>query len=82
MPDKVAELLDLERSIGISERRQIHAASCADARYWRIVNPAGSPVTPACSMPTDSRFISVLPECHAMSERWTSWTILPARETT
>ena len=70
------------RSIGISERRAIHAARRADAWYCASVNPSDPYVKPSCSIPTDCSFVFQWPACQAMSERWTSWMILPLRETT
>ena len=70
------------RLIGISDRRAIQAVSRADAWYCAFVNPRRPYVKPSCSTPTDCSFVPQLPACHAMSERWTSCTILPFRETT
>src|SRR4051812_35911141 len=70
------------RSIGSSERDAIHATSRAEARYCAGVNPPEPYVNPSCSIPTDSELTCQLPACQAMSERWTSWMILPLRATT
>ena len=70
------------RSIGSSELRAIHPASRADAWYWAFVKPPDPYVKPSCSIPTECEFTFQLPACHAMSERWTIWTIFPLRPTT
>ena len=69
------------RSIGISERRAIQAASRAEAWYCASVKPPGPYVKPSCSIPTEWEFTFQLPACQAMSERWTSCTIRPLRAT-
>ena len=48
----------------------------------RVGEPGGPYVKPSCSIPTDCSFVLQWPACQAMSERWTSWMILPFRETT
>jgi hypothetical protein len=70
------------RSIGISDRRAIHAASLAEASYSARGNPAGSYVSPTCSIPTDSWLILAFPACQAMSDWWTSCLMRPSRSTT
>ena len=70
------------RSIGSSERRAIQPARRAEAWYCAFVKPPGPYVKPSCSIPTDCVLTFQLPACQAMSDRWTSCTILPRRETT
>ena len=70
------------RSSGIPQRCARYATSCAEARYSASVIGRRRPIQPSCSIPIERRFMSRFPECQAMSDVLTSWTISPRSETT